>query len=456
MGTRHLGHLVDNAAGAAMPGVALVGGTGEVSLDVPAWRRGLYDELHARPFPVLPTPVRVSHIAVLPREGEVVGESDFTHLAALCERHGLPPPARGESCFYREFGEFELRWEKHTEFCTWTVLRRGSDPQPMRNTPLAMLPPDWLAALPGRIVAAVHLAVEQRRQPMLSRDELRVHFDGQRMIGSNVYDGRAEVWTAFRLHDDGFGRFLVFHDDLNPCETGRLVQQLLELETYRLMALLTLPLVRECQPELSAMDVDLASVVTRLNGDATERSLLDRLAGYAAQLEQLRARLNYRLAATRAYYALAMTRIEQLRISEMRGLQTMAYFLDRRLTPAVRTCEAIRTRLDDLSQRIERAAELLRTRVELSIEEQNQTLLASMNRRSHLQWRLQQAVEGLSVAAISYYVVQLVHAVAEGMPYFGIEVDAGVVTAISVPVVLAAVVALVVLLRRRVDRDEAG
>lgn len=441
MGVRHLGHLqADSAIGA--------------DLAVPGWRRALYDELHARPFPVLATPLRVSHLAILPVDGELPGQRELPHLACLCAQRGVAAPASGESCFYHDFGDFELRWERHTEFCTWTVLQKGSDPAPMRNTPLAALPAAWLAALPGRVVAAVHLSVEPRRQPMPSRDELRTHFDGERMIGSLVHDGRAEVWTAFRLHADGFGRFLVFHDDLNPCETGRLVQQLLELETYRLMALLTLPLVRDSQPALSAMDIDLAGVVTRLTGSETERDMLDRLAGHAAQLEQLRARLNYRLAATRAYYALAMKRLEQLRVGEMRGLQTMAYFLDRRLTPAVRTCEAVAARLEDLSQRIDRAAELIRTRVDLSIEEQNQSLLASMDRRSRLQLRLQQAVEGLSVAAISYYVVQLVHAVAEGLPHLGIAVDATLVTALSVPLVLAAVVALVVLLRRRVDRAE--
>lgn len=453
MGVRHLGHLAD----ASSVAVARVASAEEpVRLAVPAWRSALYDELHARPFPVLATPVRVSHVAVLPADGEVVGVRDLAHLAALCARFGLTAPAASESCYYRDFGPFELRWEKHTEFCTWTVLQKGSDAFPMVNTPLAALPGDWLAALPGRIVAAVNVAVEQRRDPMPTRDELRAHFEGQRMIGSKVHDGRAEVWTAFRLHSDGFGRFLVFHDDLNPCETGRLVQQMLELETYRLMALITLPLVRECQPELSAMDVDLAGVVTRMTGSDTERALLDRLSGYAARLEQLRAHLNYRLAATRAYYALVQKRIEQLRIDEMRGLQTITYFLDRRLTPAVRTCEAVGTRLDDLSQRIDRAAELIRTRVDLSIEEQNQSLLSSMDRRSRMQLRLQQAVEGLSVAAISYYVVQLVNAVAIGLPRIGIAVDAELVTAVSVPVVLGSVIALVVWLHRKASDDDRG
>ncbi|MFP5383872.1 MAG: DUF3422 family protein [Gammaproteobacteria bacterium] len=446
MGKRHLGHLADNSSVAAAHGDGVA-----VRLAVPDWRNALYEELHARPFPVLSTPLRVSHLAVLPATDMPVGTEDLEHLRTLCVRFSQQPPGDIESCFYRDFGDFELRWEKHTEFCTWTILRKGSDARPVENTALSVLPGDWLAALPGRIVAAVHVVVQARPEPMVSRDELRAHFEGHRLIGSLIYDGRGEVWTAFRLHSDGFGRFLVFHDDLNPCETGRLVQQLLEVETYRLMALLSLPLVRDVQPELSAMDVDLAALVAGMSEDGDERSLLDRLSGHASQLEQLRARLSYRLAATRAYYALVMKRLEQLRIGEMRGLQTITYFLDRRLTPAVRTCEAASTRLDELSMRIDRAAELIRTRVDLSIEEQNQSLLASMERRSGMQLRLQQAVEGLSVAAITYYVVQLVHAVAEGLPHLGVAADAEIVTAVSVPFVLVTVVALVVRLRRRVN-----
>ncbi|MBK7301275.1 MAG: DUF3422 family protein [Moraxellaceae bacterium] len=60
------------------------------------------------------------------------------------------------------------------------------------------------------------------------------------------------------------------------------------------------------------------------------------------------------------------------------------------------------------SQRIDRASELLRTRVDLTLEAQNQELLQSLNQRSKVQLQLQQAVEGLSVAAISYYLVGLV------------------------------------------------
>src|SRR3546814_18423991 len=54
------------------------------------------------------------------------------------------------------------------------------------------------------------------------------------------------------------------------------------------------------------------------------------------------------------------------------------------------------------------ASNLLRTRVDIELEAQNRDVLMSMNRRARLQLRLQETVEGLSVVAISYYVVGLV------------------------------------------------
>ena len=45
--------------------------------------------------------------------------------------------------------------------------------------------------------------------------------------------------------------------------------------------------------------------------------------------------------------------------------------------------------------------------MDVAREEQNQQLLAAMDRRGKLQLRLQQTVEGLSVAAIAYYVIGL-------------------------------------------------
>ena len=64
-------------------------------------------------------------------------------------------------------------------------------------------------------------------------------------------------------------------------------------------------------------------------------------------------------------------------------------------------------RLRELSARAIRSGDLLRTRVDVERQRQNQRLLASMNRRADLQLKLQKTVEGLSVVAISYYAINL-------------------------------------------------
>jgi uncharacterized membrane-anchored protein len=79
----------------------------------------------------------------------------------------------------------------------------------------------------------------------------------------------------------------------------------------------------------------------------------------------------------------------------------------RRFDPAMRTCRSSKARLDELSARAERAANLLRTRVDVENQEQSTEVLHQMDRRAAMQLRLQETVEGLSVVAISYYAVNL-------------------------------------------------
>jgi len=258
-----------------------------------------------------------------------------------------------------------------------------------------------------------------------------------------VNDQQAQVWTAYRIHNDNMGRFLVFNDGLNPCQTGRLVRRILELETYRMMALLSFPIAKKIAPDIHGMNSKLAEIIqqiTHIKDLDDERHLLGGLTTLAAQIEQVISDTNYRFSATEAYYQLALSRLEELQEAEVCGLQTLSEFLSRRLTPAYLTCETIKKDLDNLSKRIDRASELLRTRMNLTIESQNQNLLQSMNRRGRLQLRMQQAVEGLSVAAISYYLVGLVKYLAESAKSMDLISNTYLVTGISVPLAVVTVV----------------
>ena len=131
-------------------------------------------------------------------------------------------------------------------------------------------------------------------------------------------------------------------------------------------------------------------------------------------------------------------RIEELREERIEGIQTIAEFMDRRLAPAMRTCESVGERLEACATRLGRVSALLRARVEVALEAQNRDLLASMDRRARLQLRLQQTVEGLSVAAITYYVVGLIAYAAKAAHGVGLTLDPDLAAGLAViPAALA-------------------
>ncbi len=399
-------------------------------------RNGLYDELHARPFHLVTTPQHLSHLAF--RADAADTDAAFGLVCELCRRYSINQPAPDAVSFQSDFGRFSLRWERHMEFYSLTFQRPSNqEGELFDHSVLELLPADWLASLPGQAISAFHIKV-QGNEP-LSEDALNRAFEGQRLIVSRPKNGKALLFTAFKLHGDGFGRFAIQNLGIDDYRMGRLVQRVIEIETYRLLALLSLPMAKRIAPDLLDMDQRLAQMLAKIphiQNSEEERQLLQRLSHLAARLEAHRADTNYRFSATRAYHDLVLSRLNNIREQEVEEHMTVAEFLTRRLTPAIRTCESVQNRLEDLSRRIERAGDLLRTRVNIAMQEQNKRLLASMDRRSRLQFRLQETVEGLSVAAISYYTVGLVSYLLSGLPLEQWQMDKKVVLACSVPVVV--------------------
>ena len=118
------------------------------------------------------------------------------------------------------------------------------------------------------------------------------------------------------------------------------------------------------------------------------------------------------------------------------------------------TCATVSQRLHDLSERVAQASSLLATRVGIVRERQNQALLASMDRRARLQLRLQQTVEGLSVAAIVYYSAGVVGYLAKAGMAGGLPLNAELLTGISVPLLAALAILAVRRARRRIEAAE--
>lgn len=398
-------------------------------------RSVLIEEVHARPFAAIEPPEHASHLAFV--SGEEASAEDFAHLVRLCHRRGgvaLPTP--GAKHFTVDFGAFRLKWERHGEFCTYTFFYHRSFEQPFSISAIAAVPSDWLEAIPGRRLVAVHVAVEPRDRPPHSVADLGAVFRCETLSGSRVFGGAAMAWTDFAVHEDGFGRILVRDISLDPLEAGRLVQRLLEIETYRMMALVGLPHVQEHGPQIRQIEQETAQIarsMSEIAGLEDTRAMLSRLSGLSADVEGITARIIYRMDATRAYFALVRRRIEHLREERLERLQTIEEFMERRLAPAMQTCEAMARRLDSLSRRLARATDLLRTQVDVALEEQNRDILLSMDRRARLQSRLQRILEVISVVALTYYLTVLLITILEALKAAGLPLDVRLVAGAAIP-----------------------
>ena len=409
-----------------------------------ALRAVLHDEVHARPSARIRLPALVVHVAVL-NDG-VSRAAECAHLRRL-PGQGALTPADLQSNFLRlRYADHTLRWERHTEFSRYTLVQplpAGAAlgaVEPALADALA-LDPAWLRAIPGRTVAAVLLALlphDAAADPAAALALGERWFGGGPVVGSITGQGQAMALTDFRLLPGGFERMLVLAAPAtSQTRAGRIAQRLLEMETYRLMALRGLPVAKELAPMLAESEAALAEVTARLEArQASEAELLDELIHAAARVERATATHLYRFSATQAYDARARQRIAELREAPVPGVQTIGEFMQRRLSPAIATVAATAQRLASLSQRIERASALLRTRVDIARETQNQQLLAKLTRGQELQLRLQTTVEGLSIAAISYYVVSLLLYGAKALKAAGLPVEPEVAAGALIPLVL--------------------
>ena len=421
-------------------------------------------EIHSRPPIKLEAPERITHLALyggvdMQGTGDNVAMQQRL-LAMLCTYFGVTSPSGAAKYFFHDFGRFRLKWECHTEFATYTFVASGNARTEDTNAayfshmPVADVPEEWLLSLQGKVISANHVILERATETALeSIPKMRALFEGNAVVACEASHA-AQVWTDFQIHPDGFGRFVVRDAGLYGMQAGRLVQRLLEIETYRIMALMGLPHAQRSNPTLNIIESELTRVTTAMvdmeptesviNSDASgtgvhdvdkQQSLLDNITELAARLERIAVDNNYRFSASQAYFRLVHSRIEELRERRVEGVPTILEFMDRRLTPAMNTCAAVARRQELLAERIANTNSLLRTRVGIVQEKQNSKILEAMNARGAQQLKLQQAVEGISVVAISYYIIGLLSYLAKAAKSTGLDFDTDLILGLAIPVI---------------------
>ncbi|MBE1202737.1 DUF3422 family protein [Aminobacter carboxidus] len=391
-------------------------------------RPGALGEVHSRPHPLVDSPRVLVQLSFMTEGGSAV---DQAVLSELSRRLGIAAPDRQARHHAMKWGQGSLSWERHTEFSTYlwegplSESSRSQEASPFGNG----------FSPPGTVISGIRLEI---RKWTPANEKLIAGFDPTSLCYSIVENGAAAIVTDFRQDGDGLTRILVLDRGLTPARTGALSQRLIDIETYRTLAMLGLPMALSLSSRVRRIEDRLAQATREMKATETRDSqaLLADLTELAAELEADAASSLYRFGASKAYDGIVRERLEALEEEVVAGYDTWAGFLKRRVAPAMRTCRSVEERQANLSRKLTRATTLLRTWVDVEVEKQNRDLLASMNNRARLQLRLQQTVEGLSVAAVSYYVVGLIGYVAKGASTVDHFFAPEVVTAASVPLAI--------------------
>ncbi|NLS00485.1 DUF3422 domain-containing protein [Rhizobium sp. P38BS-XIX] len=378
-------------------------------------------ELHARPSIYFSGPAIVEHIALFG--------------GAAPDRHPIPHVTE-------EKGSADARTqvEFHTEFVTITrVTSLDDDPT---DWPTGSLSVDEAAGLAGlsdcSCICRLEILVCGRAPaeigPFLSA--LEFGDTAASMIGG----GAALVCSDFRVGANNVSRSILFNTELNAYRLGRMVRRIYEIETYRVMALLGLPEARRLNPVILDYDRKLVDLTNRHVTTSPEehRQLLDEISQLSGEIISAAARTRNRFGATAAYAKIVEERIVELRETHVPGFQRFGIFVARRFKPAIRSCEATALRLEQLSHATMLLIDLLQTRIQVDIEVQNAAQIQAMAERAATQIKIQRAVEGLSIIAISYYLLSLIKVAFETADHAGIHINP-IYMLISIPAVIGAV-----------------
>ena len=396
-------------------------------------RGQLTEEMHARRLSHIQSPCQITQLLAIWSEGGQQAVREHALKVA-----GRPGEARTDlNHLTASIAGFEFTWECHTEFATYTFIR--SPDAADEQGAFAPLPPDWMADLPAVILRGTQIRLLSPSDP--EPTVLLEDFHPGDLVACDVFDKAATVWADFRLHDTGFGKLLIKDRHLSGGDAARLVQWLQELGNYRKMALLGLPLAKEMSGQLKRLEDEFGKLINAiaLPDRQSDADLFHELSCLTAELNRLESEAGFRMSATMAYAQIVHDRLISLRESRIAGHQTLSEFTERRFMPAIRTCQSFMNRVQQVSRRADSASALMRTSIDVVLRSQTRDLLASMDHRSNLQLRLQQAVEGLSVAAITYYMAALLHYELDALHHIAPWFNPTIVLAAAIPLLIVVI-----------------
>ncbi len=397
------------------------------------------DELHARPDMRLRAPVQCYHF--LHSHSLKSNVPQNAQITDFCEKSGLAAPSDDMRFHVTTKDDVKLKWEAHTESNSYTIVTQLNENTPTQTTLSDYVQETLQYFGAPTLITGVEITILRDSDigETSSFNYAKSLFTQGPILGGWMSDKHATVWSSYRPDEKGFIKFIIVGHNIGEGRLGRLVHRLLDIEDYRMKAMMALPEAHNVMKNLNEQEPLIDHIMERLANapcEAEQETLLAEITRVAANIEHLITKSAYRFSAAKAYAAITNQRFTEIREEIQDGHERITTFLSKRINPAMRTCEAAEHRANALAVRVTRAANLLNTMVDLVNKKQNQSILKSMEQRARMQVALQMAVEGFSIIAISYYGTGLLAYMLKSAKIFGIKIDVELYIGLAVPAVV--------------------
>lgn len=396
------------------------------------YRHEISNEIHRRPYYELYSPLRVSLFSLHTKNSQ----KNYKYLHELCQYLSIPSPVDSSLTFKHTYqNKFTLKWESHREFCTFQFIKNQNieTNNLFKQSNFEYIPELWVDSLEN-IINCVNLEVIDNHN-IQNNEDIYNAFDNNYIVGSYMNDKKAKLYSDFRIDGNGYHRILMVNENLTRHQLGRSVQRVLDVESYRSMAMIGLFNNKEINSELDILNNELLQINRdfEIKKEINLEEYYNKLTYIANRAHRLNNENKFRFQASNSYFPIINERLKELKLSTIDCIQPYDIYLNSRLNPAKRTSETTEKRLNETLQQMDRTANLIQTNVELDVKNSNNLLLDSMNKKTDVQIKLQKTVEGLSTVVLTYYSVTLFnHAITGIYNYYPMLLEPKLISSISI------------------------
>ena len=346
-------------------------------------------------------------------------------------------------------------WQTHTEYYSyqiWHILSGHAGK--VAFGPMTFPGYRFPAAPLGAEVC--HLDIVLMVEPLPGSEALRPQFPGPIMYGSRILDEETSMVTSFTPDEHGRERYWV---SVGSGRSSRshlkdIVDAIVRIETYYHLLLMQKPLfstaidqaykfeqVHLKQREIISGHISHADALTLqrwLNGLTQDLLKTTRLAG----------KLHFELSASVPYDKIVHRTLASLAEQTLPPYRPISEYVLSGITGVAEGYQQLLKRIDTLRSGFEGVISIIRARVDLMLQSQNLTLLASVDRTTKSQAILQYTVEGLSVIVIAYYLSGLMSYIFKAFQEMGWLRSADLAAALFVPLSLGIAFGITILGRK--------